>query len=153
MKRSYLHLLIDALLFLAATGLVLTGLLLEFVLPAGSRQAEVWTWSRHDWGELHFWIAVTILSLGLVHLLLNWGWVCSVIAGVLRLESKKPTLRRQLWAGLATVMVISVLVGGFLYAAETGKTDDSQDRGAGRGRGQGQSQIDRDLEDLFLDER
>ena len=150
MKRSYLHLLIDALLFLAATGLVLSGLLLEFVLPSGSRQAAVWTWTRHDWGELHFWIAVTILALGLLHLLLNWGWVCSVIASALRLQSRKPTLRRQIWTGLATVTALIVVVGGFLFAADADKTDDTPGRGAGGGRGQGHSQIDRDLEDLFL---
>ncbi len=149
MKRSYLHLLIDALLFLAGVGLVLTGLLIEFVLPPGSRQAEVWTWTRHDWGELHFWIAVTVLGLGLIHLLLNWGWVCSVIAGVLRLESKRPTLRRQLWTGLATVTVLLVLAGGFLFAADAGKTEGAPGRGAGGGRGQGQ--LERAAQDLFLD--
>lgn len=152
MKRSYLHLLIDALLFLAATGLVLTGLLIEFILPAGSRHAAVWGWTRHDWGELHFWIAMTILGLGLLHLLLNWGWVCSVIASALRLKSRKPTLRRQLGAGLATVTVLLVLVGGFLFAADAGKVDDSPGQGAGGGRGQGRGQIDRALDDLFLDE-
>lgn len=148
MKRSYLHLLIDALLFLGGVGLILTGLLIEFVLPPGSRHASVWGWTRHEWGEIHFWIAMTILGLGLLHLLLNWGWVCSVVSNALHLRSSKPTLRRQLRSGLATVMVLLVLVGGFLFAADAGKTDDAPGRGAGSGRGQGQ--LDRALEDLFL---
>lgn len=152
MKRSYLHLLIDALLFLAATGLVLTGLLIEFILPPGSHQASVWGLTRHEWGELHFWVAITILGLGLLHLLLNWGWVCSVISRALRMQSNKPTLRRQLWSGFMTIAVLLVLIGGFLFAANAGKVNDSLGPGEAGGRGQGRGQLDRALDDLFLNE-
>jgi hypothetical protein len=149
MKRSYLHLLIDTCLFLGAVGLILTGLLMEFVLPSGSRNATVWGLTRHDWGDLHFWIAMVILAAGLLHLLLNWGWVCSVCAKLLRLDSSKPTLRRQLWTGTTTAAVLAVLVGGFLFAADAGKVEDSGGRGLGGGRGQGE--LEHELEDLFLD--
>ena len=152
MKRSYLHLLVDSLLLLGALGLILTGLLMEFVLPAGSHQSSVWSLTRHEWGDLHFWTAVGMLALGLLHLLLNWGWVCSVCAKVLRLRSTKPTPRRKLVTGGATLVLLSLLVGGFLFAAEAGKITDPQgEAGHGRGGGQGRGQIERSLDDLFLD--
>lgn len=150
MKRSYLHLLIDALLFLGVLGLVLTGLLMALILPAGSRQASVWGMTRHDWGDLHFWIAMGILATGLLHLFLNWGWVLSVLAKVLRLDSTRPTLKRQLKSGLAAALALNVLVGGFLYAAQAGKAGTSETRGPGAGMGRGQ--LEHELQDLFLGE-
>lgn len=154
MKRSHLHLLIDALLFISVLGLVLTGLLMTFTLPAGSHQSSVWGMTRHDWGDLHFWIAVGILAVGLVHLVLNWGWVCSVLAKLLRLDSAKPTLKRKLWSGLATVLAVTLLVGGFLFAADAGKVTDTQTqgRGFGAGGGMGRGQLEHEMDDLFLSE-
>ncbi len=150
MKRSTLHLTIDGLMALGAVGLILTGLLIAFVLPPGSRQASVWGMTRHDWGDVHFWFAMGILATGLLHLMMNWGWVCSVAGDVLHLKSRKPTPIRKLWTGLATALLLAVLVGGFMYAADAGKTADPT--GHGHGGALGQGQIERDLEDLFLGE-
>ncbi len=146
MKRSTLHLIVDGLMALGAVGLILTGLLIEFVLPLGSRQASVWGMTRHAWGDLHFWFAMAILVTAGIHLILNWGWVCGVIAKLIRATSTKPTLRRQLWIGLSTALVLVVLVGGFLLTTDAAKVPDTDDRG----RGQGQHQLERNIEDLII---
>lgn len=146
MRRSTLHLTVDSLMALGAVGLILTGLLIAFVLPAGSRQASVWGMTRHDWGDVHFWFAMAILATALLHLVLNWGWVCSVIALLFLASSPKPTLRRQLITGVGTLLVLTTLVGGFLYAADVAKIPDLD----GRGRGQAGHQLENDLQDLFL---
>jgi hypothetical protein len=32
-------------------------------------------WGRHDWGSLHFWVAVVFVGMLVVHLALNWTWI------------------------------------------------------------------------------
>ena len=75
----------NTILFLA---LAATGVILEWVLPHGSGggggrgfrggRGSVDTfldWSRHDWGDVHFWIAVSLVAGVLIHLLLHFGWI------------------------------------------------------------------------------
>lgn len=71
---------VNAALMLALAG---TGVIVKWVLPAGSgggragsRHARDWLGlTRHEWGEVHFWIAVALLSGILLHLAMHWGWV------------------------------------------------------------------------------
>lgn len=124
MKRQHLHLIVDAGLFLSVLGLVLTGLLMTWVLPPGSRAASVWSWTRHEWGDVHFWLAMTMLGIALLHVALNWGWVCSV---ALRLVKPRGALMGQLGrhlAGAALVAALAVVIGGFLWAAGEAKVAD-----------------------------
>ena len=37
----------------------------------------VWGLSRHEWGDVHFWIAMTMLGTMAVHIYLHWKWVLS----------------------------------------------------------------------------
>lgn len=132
MKRPYLHLLVDALLALAGLSLVATGLLMEFVLPPRSGGAEVWGWDRHEWGQVHFWIAMEILVLLLVHLAFNWAWVCSVCTRLFG-GAGKPLRRRRLVLGAASLIVVIAGVAGFLLAANASVVDDGRGHGEGRG--------------------
>lgn len=88
MKRSDLNFFVDAAAFLGLVLLVSTGLIMRFVLPPfeGGRSGEVgssllWGWDRHQWGEIHFWIAAGILIILVVHLFLHWKWIASVFQG------------------------------------------------------------------------
>ena len=75
MARGTIHWILDVGLFLAFLALLLTGLLMAFTLPPGSGGATVWGWTRHEWGDLHFWIALAALTLVATHLALHWNWV------------------------------------------------------------------------------
>ena len=81
MRRNTLNFIIDTVLFLAMLGLVTTGLLLKSVLPPGSghRGQVLWNLGRHDCGDVHFWLAVTIFLLLVAHVALHWHWVCTVV--------------------------------------------------------------------------
>lgn len=64
--------------FCALTG---TGLLLSFRMPPGSRGGrglEFLGLGRHDWGDVHLWIALAVIALTVAHLVLNWAWVKKV---------------------------------------------------------------------------
>jgi hypothetical protein len=82
MHRSRLNFLIDALAFAAFVFLTTTGILMRYLLPPGSgRWALLWGLGRHDWGEVHFWIAVILFGLLTLHLVLHWRWVLSMVRG------------------------------------------------------------------------
>jgi hypothetical protein len=65
----------DLALFLVACMLTGTGLLLAYRLPHGEGQAGRMLflgYGRHEWGEIHTWLAYVAIFLAVVHLLLNW---------------------------------------------------------------------------------
>ena len=132
MKRSYLNWTVDAVLGLGALGLVMTGLLLVVVLPAHSRSAAVWGWTRHDWGDVHFWLAMSLLGVGLFHLALHWKWVCVVSLQMLGRKGAGPIGWGRHLAGAVATGLVVLLIGGFLWLASLNKVADPG-RGGGRG--------------------
>ena len=82
MKRSNVNFVVDAIAFAMFVFLVATGVLMEFVLPAGSgHSTTLWGMDRHQWGSLHFWIAVVFLASMAVHVYLHWKWIVCVLRG------------------------------------------------------------------------
>ena len=62
------------LLFCLLSG---TGLLLAYRLPPGSRGGRGLSalgWTRHEWGDLHYWISLAFLLLIVIHMALHWRW-------------------------------------------------------------------------------
>lgn len=102
--------LLNLLLFL---GLVGTGVVIKWVLPHGGGQsggrgmglgrgaggtargdvATFWTLGRHDWGEVHFWIAVAMLAGIAIHLLLHLGWIKTSTLRYLSIGHRTPRAR------------------------------------------------------------
>ena len=82
MKKPAFHLILDTAAFAAFVLLTSTGVLMRYVLPPGSgRRTTIWDLSRHDWGEIHFWISMVFLGLLAVHLLVHRRWIATVIQG------------------------------------------------------------------------
>ncbi len=53
-----------------------TGYILWFVLPPGTNRTHIlWGLLRHQWGTLHFWISVMLLTVLAVHVALHWRWL------------------------------------------------------------------------------
>ena len=44
-------------------------------LPEGDRVQTLLGWGRHDWGSLHYWLAVAFVCAMVLHLVLNWSWI------------------------------------------------------------------------------
>lgn len=81
--KNTLMRVINLLLYLSFCGLVGTGALLTWKLVPGSRGGGglvALDMSRHEWGDIHFWLGV-IMTVGIVaHLLLNWPWLKKIAA-------------------------------------------------------------------------
>jgi len=82
MNRSRLNVVVDAAAFAAFVFLTTTGVLSRYVLPPGSgRDATLWGLNRHDWGDIHFWVAVVLLGVLVLHLALHWKWILYIVRG------------------------------------------------------------------------
>ena len=81
-----------------------TGTLVRYTLPPGSGHfSTVWGMDRHEWGQLHFWMAVGLMTILAVHVFFHWKWVVSMVKG-------RPREGSGLRLGLAVVGVL-VLAG------------------------------------------
>ena len=82
MKRTTINFIIDAVGFAGFVFLTTTGVLVRYVLPPGSgRRAALWGMNRHEWGDLHFWIAISFFCVLALHLFLHWRWIVHMIRG------------------------------------------------------------------------
>jgi len=81
-SRSSLNAIVDALALMAMVFLVATGTLLRYVLPPGAGYfSTLWGMDRHDWGEIHFWIAAALVCILALHLYLHWAWIVTMVKG------------------------------------------------------------------------
>jgi len=82
MKRTTANFLVDAVAFAAFVLLTATGLIERYLLPPGTGHFRaLWGMNRHQWGHIHFWIAVTLMAVLALHILLHWKWVATVVCG------------------------------------------------------------------------
>jgi hypothetical protein len=96
---------IDLSLYLVACAIVGTGLLLAYRLPHGGESTEravFLGYGRHEWGDIHLWLAYGAILLGIVHLVLNRQWLLKVAAA------------KRMWRLIAGVLCGVLIVAAFL---------------------------------------
>jgi len=114
MSRNRLNLVVDLLAYLAMAGLIATGIILHFRLPPHSRSDAMLGLTRHEWGSIHFYTALSLLVLMVLHIVLHWKWVTHTFAALFGGErAAKPG------AGLggATLLIVLGLVVATLISA------------------------------------
>lgn len=98
MKRSNLNFIVDLISLITLIGMVCTGLVMKYVLPPGSggcgggfrggrgqeQVRDLWSMTRHEWGYIHFDLAVLFAILMVVHIILHWTWIKSYVRCLLR---------------------------------------------------------------------
>ena len=138
MRKQTLNFVIDTFALLTILAMISTGIVLRHMLPPGSsgRGLALWGWSRHDWGDVHFCLAVGLALLLLLHVALHWRWVCETIRGWL-LARKSPPRRMSLGAltlgGSAFVVALAFLVAALVWVADANIA--TTQRGGGRWQG------------------
>ncbi len=111
MKRTTLNFIIDLVAFLGLLGLAFTGFIMKYILPPGTggrgrmlrggRGAEhvgeeikdFWSMTRHEWGDVHFYLAVLFAILMVVHIILHWGWIKSYFKSLFGFSFSRKTTR------------------------------------------------------------
>lgn len=95
MSRSTVNFILDLVAFVNLLCLVCTGLILKYVLPPGSagghgrgfrggrgggavsaeQVREFLSLGRHEWGAVHFYLALLFVALMMIHIILHWTWI------------------------------------------------------------------------------
>lgn len=74
-RKHTQNVVIDLMSFIFLMVLLLTGLLIHYVLLPGSHGSSFLGLTRHEWGDIHFWVALLFVAVILYHLLLHLTWI------------------------------------------------------------------------------
>lgn len=123
MKKSDQNLIIDTLAIIAFLFLTTTGILMRFLLPAGSgKHNTIWSLDRHEWGAIHFWISIVFFSILALHLFYHWRWIIKAASGKPRDYSRNRLLIGVV--GLITVLLLAI--APLVTPVETNPNDTSK---------------------------
>jgi hypothetical protein len=131
MDKPKFNFLIDALMFLCLMAMAGLGFLMKYVLPPGrdlrakygSNPEISWLgWDRHDWGDIHLYLAFALLTLLVLHIILHW----QQILGLFQRWVPDPRRRHR-------IALIFVLLGLLLIYFPFLITPDIKARGRGVG--------------------
>jgi hypothetical protein len=123
MKRNTLNFLVDLISLLLMLGLAWTGLLIHYVLPPGSggrgggHGMTLWGLGRHDYGSIHFYLALALIGLMVIHIWLHWSWVCTTAKKLAGMKSVNG--RRGIIYGIALLVIAAASMTGALFYANT----------------------------------
>ncbi len=90
MSRNKMNFIVDSASLLVLLALAFTGFIMKCMLPPGTggrgrifhggsepgvRVRELWSMTRHEWGDIHFYLSVIFIVLMVVHILMHWKWI------------------------------------------------------------------------------
>jgi len=135
MKRATVNLVLACLAAIVMMGLIWTGIIIRYTLPPGSGASRfLWGLARHQWGDVHFWLAVAMGGVVLLHVALHWTWVISVIAGRrMGRQGRAPSAPRRVLAGAGVLVSLAGLILG-LWLLSLRQVENRQQAGVGAGR-------------------
>ena len=132
MRNTTFNFIVDAVSLLIILAMVYTGLLIKFVMPPGTNHSHLlWGLGRHGWGDVHFWLAVWLGVVLIIHVTLHWAWVCQMVSHLL--SRFKPLARagrgKRTVYGIVFCIVLIALIGSSLWFAssQVDRTDDGDD--------------------------
>lgn len=112
-SRTLVNFWLDALLGLTFVVLSIVAVIVQFVFPPGvaARGASLWGMSYGQWCSVQFML-IAGLGLGiLLHVMLHWTWVCSVLSKRVLNQSEVPD------DGIRTVYGVGLLIALLLTGA------------------------------------
>jgi hypothetical protein len=119
MKRFFDNLLIDLVAAALMIGMLGTGYILRFPLPPGTnKELTLWGLTRHQWGDVHFWISLGLIAVILLHLCLHWQWIAISVRR--KLSRRKVAPGSALVSGLMTFLALAAVLVVFGWAAQSG---------------------------------
>lgn len=140
MDKPRLNFVIDCLMFVLLSAIAGIGLLMKYVLIPGrerwveyGRNVELYFYGmdRHDWGDIHFYLALILFAVLSLHIYLHWQMIVALFH---RLITAPTTRTAVFW----TFLIICLILLFFSFFI----TPQVEDIGRGRGRRWHQSKIE-----------
>ena len=123
-NKTQSNLVIDAIMFLVLMAISGLGLLMKFVLIPGYKRAELYEHAadfyflgltRHEWGDIHLWLAFLFLFLLLLHIILHWKMIICIFRQMFSGKSMRISI-----ASLVALAGLFLLLAPFLIQSEAG---------------------------------
>jgi len=117
MSRNIINIIVDVAAALLFLGMIATGYILRFTLPPGSNRAfSLWGLTRHQYGDVHFWISFGLLAVLVIHLMLHWKWIVTVI--VKRYHGIQSPHSSLLYSGVLTLVIATLIFMAFAWTVQ-----------------------------------
>jgi hypothetical protein len=134
MDKTKLNFLIDALMFLCMMAIAGLGMLIKYILLSGrdawvlyGRKVDM-LWlgmDRHEWGEVHLYLAFFLLGLLVLHIILHWQMILILFKRLI----SAPISR----IGIAAIFLILSLILIYFPFLITPELNESGPKGRGYG--------------------
>ena len=110
MTRPAFHFLVDVLLLLAFLAHLWAAALVQFIFPKGtvSDGWRVWGLDYDAWAMVSFGSLALFTLLTLLHLILQWRWICNFIASR---WAKRTGRKIEMHDGIKTIYGVGTLIG------------------------------------------
>jgi hypothetical protein len=120
MSRALLNFFLDVLMLLITLTLIVTSCVLRFVFPPATTAGgwQLWGMDYDGWANLQFGVLAVVVFAILVHIMLHWNWVCSIIATRLLRRSGKIDDGIQTLYGVSTLILFLLLIAGIIIVAQ-----------------------------------
>ncbi|MBF0316503.1 MAG: DUF4405 domain-containing protein [Oligoflexia bacterium] len=119
--------IIDVILFVTLVFLITTGLILHVTLPPGSGRIAVLGLSRHQWGDVHFYLSMSFLAGMCLHLWLHWHWIVCMLKGNSS-QAGWPT-RRAIVLIITITIFLGIMLTPFLFKVDSAERGKEIERG------------------------
>lgn len=118
-SMSVINFWLDATLLMVLTVYGWESAVLRFVFPAPSKAIgwKLWGWTFDQWWDFQF-ATICVFAVGaLIHVMLHWNWVCSVLSSQILKAKKRPDETMQTIYGVGTLVVLLHVIAIGVIAA------------------------------------
>ncbi len=116
---SYVNFWLDVVALLAVTFTGWVAAMLQAVFPPPSQSAGwvLWGWDYDAWARAQFAAICVCAVVILLHIMLHWNWVCSIVATkVLRLKTRPDDGMQTIFGVGTLVVLLHLILGGIIWA-------------------------------------
>lgn len=120
LTRTVVNFWLDALLLIMLSAYGAAAAIVYLVFPAGTTAAgwSLWGLDYDQWCGLQFGI-LCVFAIGiLIHVMLHWTWVCSVLTRNLLGRTALPDNGTRTLYGVGLLIVLLHLIGGLVLLAQ-----------------------------------
>jgi hypothetical protein len=119
LSMAVVNFCLDAILLAILTLYGWVAVMLPVVFPAPSSAAgwSLWGWNIDQWWDFQFAILCAFAVAVLVHVMLHWNWVCSVVMNQVFRTRRRIDDSMQTIYGVETLIILLHLMAAGLIAA------------------------------------
>ena len=112
-SRATLNFWLDTGLMVLFVSLAIVATIVQFVFPpgTGAKGWALWGMDFNQWSSLQYGLICAFGFASIIHVMLHWSWVCTIVARKLMKQSETPD------DGIQTILGVVLLIGLLLISA------------------------------------